>query len=101
MRLKPGDRVRIKDFGVIRKTLDADRCCEGLLFDKGMEKLSGQVFLVLKEVHKIMDYYKRGFRKFEDTYILDGVYCEGTEAYPSCDRMCHYFWKGQWLEKLN
>ena len=101
MKLKPGDTVQVKEFSIIRKTLDSDQCYEGLFFYKEMKKFCGQLFTVLKKVNKIVDYYNKGIRKFEDVYILDGVHCEGTEEYPECDRMCFFFWKGYWLEKLN
>ncbi len=101
MSLKPGDRVRVKDYSDICKTLDANNCCEGLLFSDEMKEHSGNVYVVLKQVNKIIDYYNKGIRIFTDTYILDGVHCEGSAAYPECDRMCFFFWKKHWLEKLD
>jgi len=29
------------------------------------------------------------------------VYCQGTPDLGRCDRSCFYFWREEWLEKLD
>lgn len=100
MGLKPGDKVRVREWSEIRRTLDERRCCDGLLFCTEMEEYCGKENTILKKVHKIIDYYNKGVRTFKKTYILDKVICKGNKDYPECDRMCFFFWKEQWLEKI-
>jgi hypothetical protein len=33
--------------------------------------------------------------------ILDGVICNGTEDFGPCDRSCFFFWREEWLEKVD
>jgi len=29
------------------------------------------------------------------------LHCQGTSDYGRCDRSCFYFWREEWLEKIN
>ena len=33
--------------------------------------------------------------------LLDGVMCQGTADFGSCDRSCFFFWREEWLEKID
>jgi hypothetical protein len=40
-------------------------------------------------------------KKVKGVYLLEGVNCQGFELYGECDRACFYFWREEWLEKIN
>ncbi len=96
-RLNPGERVRVLDRDSILETLDANGCLDGLLFAPEMERFCGREFRVLKQVHRVVDYYGGGERVLHATYLLDGVRCEGSIPHPRCDRSCFFFWRRAWL----
>ena len=98
--LKAGDRVRVKSKEEILATLDRRNRRQGLGFMDGMWKYCGQIHTVRKPVRKIVDenvYREKAVRR---VVILDGLFCEGTAAFPHCDRTCYFFWKEVWLEKV-
>jgi hypothetical protein len=32
--------------------------------------------------------------------ILENVFCQGTKDFGACDRTCFFFWREEWLEKI-
>ena len=49
MKFKPGDKVRIKSWAEIKKTLNVDGYCEGLWFNPEMKKLCGKEVVLFTE----------------------------------------------------
>ena len=92
--------MRVIELDSIQQTLDSNDCFEGLRFVPEMAQFCGKEFVVLKQVRRILDYYNHGIRILKRTYILDGVHCKGSTAYPDCDRTCFHFWKEAWLRKV-
>lgn len=53
MKFKPGDKVRIKSWAKIKKTLDNRGYCEGIWFNPAMEKLCGKEVVLLTEFGRL------------------------------------------------
>jgi hypothetical protein len=103
--LKPGDKVQVKPYKEILKTLDEERRCEGLPYmESTMGKYCGGSYTVRKRVNYFFDERRWRMYKVKNVVILEGVYCEsspgGSESWAGCDRTCFLFWKEAWLEKL-
>jgi len=93
--------VRVKSKGEILATLDGRNRLGGLGFMEGMWKYCGQVHTVRKPVRRILDENVYREKAVRGIVILDGLFCEGTADFPHCDRTCYFFWKEEWLEKLD
>ena len=55
---------------------------------------------ILKRVEKLLDEHDYLMKKCKGIVILDGVMCQGTKDFGTCDRSCFYFWREEWLENL-
>jgi hypothetical protein len=51
-------------------------------------------------VEKFLDERDYLMKKCKGMVTLDGVLCEGTIDFGACDRGCFFFWREEWLEKL-
>jgi hypothetical protein len=40
-------------------------------------------------------------KKVSGIILLEDVRCQGTAEFGSCDRSCLYFWREEWLEKID
>ena len=100
--LAPGDLVRVRPAEYIRNTLNEKRMLRGCSFGAGMYQYCGQEKRVAKVVTRFFDEARGRMLKSRNMVLLDGVYCDGA-GYPDtlgCDRMCFYFWRSEWLEKI-
>lgn len=99
--LKAGEWVRVRPFEEIRATLDAFGALRGCVFMPEMKPYCGTVQRVLKPVNVFLDERDYRLKKVKHTVLLEGVICEGTATYGRCDRSCFFFWRENWLERLD
>lgn len=99
---KEGDLVEILSWEEIKATLDENYCLKGLAFMEGMQKYCRQRARVMKKVRTVFDEHSRKMVRVRRAYILEGVICDGRDAYfmEGCDKCCFFFWKDQWLRKV-
>jgi hypothetical protein len=100
--LEVGDRVRVRSLEDIRSTLDERGYLKGCGFAYGQQQFCGRAFRVVKRVNHFFDEARARMLRGHNLVLLDGVYCEGEncEWTRGCDRMCFYFWRSEWLEKV-
>jgi len=101
-KLRPGDVVEVRPLDEIAATLDETEACEGLSFMDGMQEYCGRRLVVKKRVRAMFDEPTKRMVKIRNTYILEGVICDGIRqcGQEGCDRCCFFFWKDKWLRKL-
>jgi hypothetical protein len=97
--LHPGDLIEVRSKDEIRRTLDQNNKLSGLVFSDAMWRYCRKQFLVLKLVECIIVEETGVFQKVRDTYLLEGVTCDGL-AFRGCPRKCYWFWKGAWLKSI-
>ena len=56
---------------------------------------------VFKRVEKFLDERDYLLKKCRGIVILEGIFCEGTKDFGQCDRSCFFFWREEWLEKID
>lgn len=100
MELKPGDFIRVRELEEIRSTLDEAGRLRGCSFMPEMERFCGTKQRVLKCVARFLDERDYRVKQTGGLVILDGVMCEGTAEFGRCDRSCFFFWRQEWLEKV-
>jgi hypothetical protein len=100
-RLEAGDLVRVRSREEIEATLDHWRSLKGCGFLGEMAIYYGTDQRVLKRVERFID--ERDFRpkKTSGVVLLEGLTCSGTGTTGKCDRACFFFWREEWLEKLD
>jgi hypothetical protein len=99
--LKAGDLVRIRSREEIQATLDYWKELKGCLFFPEMWAYCGTTQRVLKPVRRIVDERDYQVKKCKGVVLLEEAICEGTELFGSCDRSCFFFWREEWLEKID
>ena len=99
--LQAGDWVRVKSLGEIAASLDHSRRLRGCSFPPEMEQYCGTTQRVLKPVERFVD--ERDYRvlRTKGVVLLDGLVCQGIGDLGRCDRNCYYFWREEWLEKID
>ncbi len=100
--LRAGDLVRVRTAEYIRTTLDGGGAYRGCGFGSGMFQYCGKEFRVVKVVARFFDEGRGRMLKSRNLVLLDGVHCDGASSPDTlgCDRMCFYFWRTEWLEKV-
>lgn len=98
--LEPGDRVKVRSKEEIQKTLNGWNQLKGCSFMEEMWSYCGSEQIVLKKVERFLDERDYLLKKCKNLVILDGVMCQGTIDFGSCDRSCYFFWREEWLEKI-
>jgi len=100
--LKPGDLVEVRSVEEIRSTLNPEGKTGGLKFLRPMEDYCGRRMRVLKPVRRILDEHHHVMQKISRTVVLEGGICHGRGIYgrEGCDRCCYFFWKEDWLRKI-
>ncbi|MEN6350238.1 MAG: hypothetical protein ABFD08_12690 [Syntrophomonas sp.] len=98
--LKPGDLVKVKSEKEIKKTLNRWNKLKGCGVMDGMWKYCGTEQRVLKVVKQFLDERDYLMKKCKGIVILEGVICNGTRWFGTCDRSCYYFWREEWIEKI-
>ncbi len=100
-RLEAGDLVRVRSREEIDATLDHWRHLKGCGFLAEMARYCGTTQKILKRVERFIDERDYRLKKASGIVLLEGVMCSGTAATGRCDRACLFFWREEWLEKLN
>jgi len=100
--LRTGDLIEVLALDEIERTLDSNGKTDGLKFLRPMEDYCGRRMRVLKPVRRILDEHDRVMRKITRTVVLAGGICHGRGIYgrEGCDRCCYFFWKEDWLKRL-
>ena len=98
MRLASGDWVRIRSKEQIEATLDRWQSLKGCGFMDGMASYCGTTQRVLKRVERFMDERDFRLKKASGVVLIEGLMCSGGGR---CDRSCFYFWREEWLEKID
>ncbi len=102
LELEPGDLVRVRSAEFIRSTLDEKGGHRGCGFGLGMYQYCGKELRVAKVVNRFFDEARWRMLKARNMVLLEGVHCDGSSISDTqgCDRMCFYFWRTEWLEKI-
>jgi hypothetical protein len=101
--LREGDWVRVRSAEEIRKTLDSTGSYRGCGFGSGMFQYCDREFRVVRVVGRFFDEGRGRMLKSRNMVLLDGIHCDGASSPDTlgCDRMCFYFWRTEWLEKVD
>jgi len=97
---KPGELVQVRSREEIEATIDRWGELNGCLFFDEMWQYCGTTQRVLKPVERFVDERDYRVKKTKGLVLLDGLMCQGTPDYGRCDRACFYFWRVEWLEKI-
>jgi hypothetical protein len=97
---KKGDLVRVRSREEIEATLNIWKEHKNCGFLPEMWSYCGTVQRVLKPVERFVDERDYTVKKTRGLVLLDGVICEGTAVFGRCDRSCFFFWREEWLEKI-
>jgi hypothetical protein len=101
LNLSSGDLVRVRSEEEIRATLNSRNELKGCMFMEAMWQYCGTTQRILKPVTRFVDERDYRVKKARGLVLLEGLICEGTPDYGRCDRACFYFWREEWLEKVN
>lgn len=99
--LVPGDLVRVRSREEIERTLDNRGKLARCGFMDEMWQYCGTKQRVFKRVEQFLDERDLCVHRAKHIVLLDGVICGGTLDYGRCDRSCFFFWREEWLEKLD
>lgn len=101
--LQEGDLVQVLPYEEIRKTLDTNGECERMAFMDGMKRYTGRTFRVYKKIKTMFDEQSWKMVRLKRAVLLEDVICDAHGLYDKegCDRCCFYFWKEQWLRKVD
>jgi hypothetical protein len=100
--LAPGDWVRVRSRAEIQQTLASGTRRSGCAFLEPMARYCGREFRVARRVGRFFDEARWRMLKCRDTVLLEGVYCDGSGHADTrgCDRLCFFFWRTEWLERI-
>ena len=98
--LQPGDIVRVRSMAEIQATLNNWNQLKGCSFMEEMAPFCNTMQRVLKRVEKFLDERDYLLKKTRGIIILENVFCQGTRDFGKCDRTCFFFWREEWLEKM-
>ena len=96
-----GEVVKVRSKEDVMATLDNWKKLKGCGFMTEMEQYCGTIQRVKKQVRNFMDERDYLVKKCKNMYILDGLMCEGVKDFGPCDRSCYFFWRAEWLEKVD
>ena len=99
--LKAGDTVRVRSKEGIQSTLNPWKQLKGCGFLDGMWQYSGTTQRVLKPMEIFLDERDYRVKKCRGIVLLEGLMCQGTREFGRCDRSCLFFWREEWLEKID
>lgn len=98
--LQRGERVRVRSREEIRRTLDDWNMLRGCAFMNEMWSYCGTEQVVFKQVVRFLDERDYKVKRIQHTYQLENVLCSGSDFGP-CDRSCFFFWRDEWLERID
>ncbi len=99
--LQAGDWVRVRSLKEIETTLNHWNQVKGCAFMSEMAEFCGTNHRVLKHMKRFVDERDLLIKKSSGIILLEGVMCQGTAEFGSCDRACFHFWREEWLEKVD
>lgn len=99
--LEAGDRVRVRSREEIQASLDIWGELKGCGFMSDMWQYCDTEQQVLQPVRQFLDERDYRLKRTSGMVVLQNVICRGMEGYGACDRACHFFWRNEWLEKLD
>lgn len=98
--LKAGDLVRVRSREEIKTTLDHWGAVKGCSFMPEMWPYCDTPQRVLKPMDRFFDERDYKLRRTRGIILLEKTICEGTALFGRCDRACFFFWREEWLEKV-
>jgi hypothetical protein len=101
MALEAGDLVRVRTKEQIQATLDPWGKLKGCQFMPEMVPYCDTVQRVHKYMERFLDECTYTIRRCRGLVLLEGIMCEGVAESGRCDRSCFYFWREEWLEKID
>lgn len=95
-----GDKVRVKSFEEILKTLDAKGCNRGLWYDEAeMRPFCGKALTVSRRITRIIDERTGELLNLKvPSVVLNETQCSGLSR-RFCGRGMLHFWREAWLER--
>jgi hypothetical protein len=99
--IMPGDWVKVRSREEIQLTLNEWNTLKGCTFLEEMGDYCGITCKVYKRVEHFLDERDYRMKRCRGIVFLEGVICEGTIDFGKCDRSCFFFWREEWLEKLD
>jgi hypothetical protein len=100
-KLQAGDRVRVRSEEEIQATLNHWRQLRGCTFMPEMAPYCGTTQRVHRRMERFVDERDLRVKRVNGIILLEGLQCQGTADFGPCDRCCYYFWREEWLEKLD
>lgn len=98
--LYPGDLVLVRSKDEIRKTLNHLNFMKGCGFMEEMWNYCGTEQRIFKRVEQFLDERDYLIKKCKGIVTLEEVICDGVKTLGRCDRCCFYFWREEWLKKI-
>lgn len=95
-----GDLVRVRSREEIQATLDPFKELRGCAFLPEMYQYCDTIQQVYKSMQRFLDERDYKVKKARGVILLDNVICSGTPTFGECDRCCFFFWREEWLEKV-
>ncbi len=101
--LEVGDLVRVRSADFIKSTLDERGALSGCAFVSGMYDYCGRTLRVVRIVRHFFDEARWRMLDARNLVLLEGAFCDGSHLASTrgCDRMCFYFWRTEWLERVS
>jgi hypothetical protein len=99
--LQAKDSVRVRPVAEIKATLNHWKQLKGCTFMPEMEPYCGTIQEVFKRMERFVDERDLCVKKTGGIILLKDLFCEGVADFGRCDRACHYFWREEWLEKID
>ena len=99
-KLQAGDWVRVRSLKEIEATLNHWGQSRGCSFMPDMAEYCDTTQRVLKPMKRFVDERDLRVKKSNGIILLEGVMCQGADGFGSCDRSCFFFWREEWLEKI-
>jgi hypothetical protein len=85
----------------IEATLNHWGQLRGCSFMPEMGVYCGTTQRVLKPMNRFVDERDLRVKKSKGIILLEGVMCQGTADFGSCDRSCLVFGRQEWLKKID
>ena len=99
LKLKPGDKVRVKNAQDIQKTLDINGCNRGLLFTPDMYVYCGKELIFKQNFEKMILEDTGQMKTFNNTILLETSTCDGR-CKLGCARNMYHLWRTIWVERI-
>jgi hypothetical protein len=99
--LQAGDWIRVRSRKEIESTLDYWGELKGCGVLDGQWQYCDTTQRVLKPLKRFLDEREYRMLKCRNIVLLEGVTCEGIDAFGRCDRSCYFFWREEWLERID